>query len=295
MLAANIHIVDAYFVDSTFNNPIPNPVVVGTNVYLRTDFTTVGLASNASYTIDQNIQGVDYAFNPINWGAGNSGTDTWEYLIGPISILRGSNTTVTVTVDSQNTVAESNETDNSTSFQFTSIQESLQAKLAQPLGAVAERNYGFVNYVDEDPTSPGFADYRGGDYTYDGHDGIDMSFPNFAPMDAGTPVMAAEAGTVVNENDGDTDRNIDGGDVGNYVEIDSGNGYQEYYYHLRNGSVGVQIGQTVQQGQVIGFMGSSGNAFGPHLHFGVTNGGPIETYQAALYLLAESGAVRRGR
>ena len=137
-----------------------------------------------------------------------------------------------------------------------------------------------MNYVDEDPTSPGYADYRGGDYTYDGHDAIDMSFPNFAPMDAGTPVVAAEAGTVVDMHDGEFDRNTDGGNEANYIEIDSGNGYQEYYYHLRDGSVGVQIGQTVTQGQVIGLMGSSGNAFGPHLHFAVYNGGPVETYQA---------------
>ena len=95
LLATNLHIVDAYFVDQTFNNPIASPITVGSQVYLRTDFTTVGLPSNANYTIDQVVQGVDYAYSPINWGAGDSGTDTWSYIIGPLSVLvRGSNTDV---------------------------------------------------------------------------------------------------------------------------------------------------------------------------------------------------------
>lgn len=57
--------------------------------------------------------------------------------------------------------------------------------------------------------------------------------------------------------------------TGNYVQIDHGNGLQTVYYHLKKGSVAVSAGQTVKKGQTIGYMGSTGNSTGAHLHFGV--------------------------
>ena len=118
LLAANVHMLDAYFVDQTFANPIASPITVGTSGLSADRFHNGRPAGNASYTVDQNVQGVDYAYNPINWGRQIPGPTPGNYVLGPLSVLRGSNTSVTVTVDSQNTVAESNENDNTTSFSF---------------------------------------------------------------------------------------------------------------------------------------------------------------------------------
>lgn len=56
---------------------------------------------------------------------------------------------------------------------------------------------------------------------------------------------------------------------GNAVKIKHSNGYYTLYAHLNR--VDVKVGQEVQQGQVIGYMGNSGNAYGAHLHFEVRN------------------------
>jgi|GEM_PF-4487128 len=276
LLSANLHVNDVELVDQNAN-VISSPYV-GQQAFLRVDFTTTDLPSNASYTISHTLYGTTYNDTALTWGAGLTGTYSWYEYYGAWGLQPGQATGV-VTLDSQNTVTETNEADNSGQVTFTAVQLPLQAKLATPLGGVGFRNYGIVNYVDQDPSSPGFADYRGGPYTYDTHDAIDFSFPSFAALDAGTPVMAAEAGTVVSVADGNYDRNTVGTPYANYIEIDSGNGYQEYYYHLRDGSVGVQVGQTVVQGQVIGLVGSSGNSSGTHLHFAVYNGTAVETYE----------------
>lgn len=54
---------------------------------------------------------------------------------------------------------------------------------------------------------------------------------------------------------------------GNLIKVDHGNGVVTYYAHLS--SVGVSVGQTVEKGQHIGNVGSTGNSTGPHLHFEV--------------------------
>lgn len=58
---------------------------------------------------------------------------------------------------------------------------------------------------------------------------------------------------------------------GNCVKIQHANGYCTLYAHLD--SVNVNFGQTVKQGQVIGYMGNTGNSYGAHLHFEVWKNG----------------------
>ena len=57
------------------------------------------------------------------------------------------------------------------------------------------------------------------------------------------------------------------GTYGNVVFVDHGNGMQTRYAHMS--AVAVTEGQSVTEGQVIGYAGSSGNSTGPHLHFEV--------------------------
>lgn len=60
---------------------------------------------------------------------------------------------------------------------------------------------------------------------------------------------------------------------GNMVKIDHGNGFQTRYLHLAYGTVNVNVGDKVKRGQILGFMGNTGNAFGAHLHFEVLKDG----------------------
>jgi murein DD-endopeptidase MepM/ murein hydrolase activator NlpD len=93
------------------------------------------------------------------------------------------------------------------------------------------------------------------------HSGIDIG------VDEGTPVHAADGGVVV-------EADWIGG-YGNAVIIDHGNGLSTLYGH--NSSLAVSAGQTVSQGQVIAYAGSTGNSTGPHVHFEVrANGDPVD-------------------
>jgi murein DD-endopeptidase MepM/ murein hydrolase activator NlpD len=83
------------------------------------------------------------------------------------------------------------------------------------------------------------------------HSGIDMAMP------LGVPVRAAATGKIIAAEER--------GSYGLMIEIDNGNGYRTRYGHLQ--SFGVQVGQTVDRGQVIGSVGSSGRSKSPHLHF----------------------------
>lgn len=57
--------------------------------------------------------------------------------------------------------------------------------------------------------------------------------------------------------------------TGNYVVIEHGFGKRSVYYHLAKGSVVVNLGQNVKAGDVLGYMGTTGNSTGNHLHFGI--------------------------
>lgn len=90
------------------------------------------------------------------------------------------------------------------------------------------------------------------------HAGVDWAGP------VGTPVIAAGNGTI--EEAGYK------GQYGNYVRIRHSNGYQTAYGHMRGLAPGMGAGVRVRQGQVIGYLGSSGLSSGPHLHFEVLVG-----------------------
>lgn len=84
----------------------------------------------------------------------------------------------------------------------------------------------------------------------------------------GTPVVAAQSGTVIRAVDGCRHYSQFcrcGGGYGNYVVIDHGNGLSTLYAHQCR--IIVHEGQSVQKGQIIGYVGSTGFSSGPHLHF----------------------------
>lgn len=59
---------------------------------------------------------------------------------------------------------------------------------------------------------------------------------------------------------------------GCYVRIKHDNGFQTLYYHLKSGSVVVNVGDNVKKGQLLGIMGATGRATGVHLHFQIDKG-----------------------
>jgi murein DD-endopeptidase MepM/ murein hydrolase activator NlpD len=85
----------------------------------------------------------------------------------------------------------------------------------------------------------------------------------------GTPVMATADGTI-------TTRGVSGG-YGNLVEIRHANGFLTRYAHLNGFASGVRAGDRVSQGQIIGYVGMTGLATGPHLHYEMhRNGQPVD-------------------
>jgi len=85
------------------------------------------------------------------------------------------------------------------------------------------------------------------------HTGVDWA----APM--GTPIFAAGSGTI-------DEIGVKGG-YGKYVRIRHANGYQTAYGHMTAFARGLNVGSRVRQGQVIGFVGSTGLSTGAHVHF----------------------------
>jgi hypothetical protein len=116
----------------------------------------------------------------------------------------------------------------------------------------------------------GGRDWGCGDNYYSGHTGSDFAIDQWAGMDEGRQVVAAAEGTVVATNDGEFDRcsTADCGDA-NYVIIEHPNGRRTWYWHLKQWSVAVSVGQYVTCGTHLGYVGSSGRSTGPHLHFEV--------------------------
>ena len=87
------------------------------------------------------------------------------------------------------------------------------------------------------------------------HNGVDFAAAR------GTPVVASGDGTVVQ-------LEFQRRGMGRYVKIRHTNrSYQTIYGHLSRYSKGLQVGQRIAQGQVIGFVGSTGLSTGPHLHY----------------------------
>jgi murein DD-endopeptidase MepM/ murein hydrolase activator NlpD len=97
---------------------------------------------------------------------------------------------------------------------------------------------------------------------YEFHPGVDIAVPE------GTPIRAAASGTVIF-----TESEASSGGYGNYTCIDHGGGLSTCYAH--QSSFAVSAGQSVSQGDIIGYTGCTGYCLGPHLHFEVRINGSV--------------------
>jgi murein DD-endopeptidase MepM/ murein hydrolase activator NlpD len=111
------------------------------------------------------------------------------------------------------------------------------------------------------------------------HKGIDIGSPN------GTPVHAPADGRVIKAGPGTG--------YGREIEIDHGNGIVTLYGHLSG--YNVTVGETVVKGQVIGFVGHSGRATGPHLHYEVeVHGTAVNPHRYLRTTMAQLGGTAAG-
>lgn len=91
------------------------------------------------------------------------------------------------------------------------------------------------------------------------HKGVDFAAPT------GTPIMAAGNGVI--------EKAFFNKAYGNYILIRHNSGYKTAYAHLSRYARGVRPGRHVKQGDIIGYIGSTGRSTGPHLHFELIQGG----------------------
>jgi murein DD-endopeptidase MepM/ murein hydrolase activator NlpD len=138
----------------------------------------------------------------------------------------------------------------------------LDPEEAPDIVALRERNLLIpVLGVDRSALVPSFSDARGGGGRT--HEALDILAPR------GTPVVAVEPGTIVR-----LFRSKPGGTT--IYQFGANGAYCYYYAHLDRYAEGLTEGQTVERGQIIGYVGTTGNAppNTPHLHFAITRLGP---------------------
>ena len=100
---------------------------------------------------------------------------------------------------------------------------------------------------------------------------------------SGTPIMASGSGTITRA------RWCGGG--GNCVKIKHNSTYETIYAHMKNFARGIKEGKKVKQGQIIGYVGSTGMSTGPHLHYEViVNGKKVNSQRLKL----PSGKILKG-
>ena len=109
------------------------------------------------------------------------------------------------------------------------------------------------------------------------HTGVDWAAPS------GTPVTAAFSGEIVAAGPG--------GGYGNLLKIGHGGGRETWYAHLSAFAEGIAPGRAVNAGDLVGYVGTTGNSTGPHLHFELrVAGAPTDPLAAATAFVAAAGS-----
>lgn len=91
------------------------------------------------------------------------------------------------------------------------------------------------------------------------HNGLDIAGTGY-----NSPVYSANNGTII--------KIATAWDFGNYIVVNHNNGYYTLYAHMNKFYPGLKVGDTVLRGQQIGYVGSTGQSTGPHIHFEVWKG-----------------------
>ena len=82
---------------------------------------------------------------------------------------------------------------------------------------------------------------------------------------------------------------------GNWISIELGKNHNAFYAHLQPGSIRVKNGDKVRKGQVIGLLGDSGNAGGPHLHFHIGDADSLNGSEGIPFVFDSFEVIGRGR
>lgn len=141
--------------------------------------------------------------------------------------------------------------------------------------------WGISGYVDHDTTYPNkLKDYNCGRRTYDtdagyNHQGVDIftwPFGQFKQLNSEVHIVAAAAGVIIAKGGSQPDNscNFCTSCQWNAVYLRHSNGAVTWYGHMKTNSLTTKpVGATVEEGEYLGVIGSSGNSTGPHLHFEV--------------------------
>ncbi len=162
-------------------------------------------------------------------------------------------------------------------------------------------NYGkdcFIqNYVDVDNQQNSFQDFKCGKLSYDKHDGTDFRISRVHDIDKNYPVIASANGVVIGIRNNIEDISYDKVDknliknkeCGNGVVIKHEYGYETQYCHLKKGSIKVKVGDKVNTGTPLGYVGLSGMTVFPHVHFSIRqNGKQLDPFTGLIIGKAES-------
>lgn len=142
----------------------------------------------------------------------------------------------------------------------------------------SRKSYQLTNFVDVDPRIGKIRDWRGGKQTYDGHTGIDYDAKIGEPICSIAPGVVIQAEDV-HPNEARSPNSLFKTKIaGNFILVDHQNGFISLYFHLSKINVKPTLFtlnssnpdlQRVGRGEDIGFVGSTGNSTGPHLHIGI--------------------------
>ncbi|QDV40782.1 putative peptidase [Stieleria neptunia] len=267
----NLRLITGYVRDG-LGNPIAAPFL-GQRLAIQVQFETTDLPAGETYAFHFTVDGVTLGSGVVGTGAGQSIYTGFRWRAGWFATPGTHN--VVVTVDAFNTISESDESDNTFSFSFTTGQATFAQPLIWPVEGVPYSDHAFLNYVDVDPTA-GIRDFRGGSYAYDGHSAWDIAVRGYDEQDAGIEIYAAADGVVTDTHDGEFDRQTNLGSTFppvNYIVVDHGDGWTTRYVHLRRDSVQVAVGDVVSAGDKLGYMASSGWSDITHLHFALEHHG----------------------